>query len=146
MQKKGWLAVLVTATVFVVGMPVLADAQFNHALPFMRTGVGARAYGMGNAYTALAGDATAGFFNPAGLTRIEKWGFASMMSADMTFDRQFNYLAVAGSFDWGSVGLSFVNAGIKDVPVTTGGSEDYMDSYFTLSYANRAAAFRWGRA
>lgn len=143
MQKKGWLAVLVTATVFVVGMPVAADAQFNHATPFLRTGVGARAYGMGNAYTALASDATAGFFNPAGLTRIEKWGFASMMSTDMAFDRQFSYLAVAGSFDWGSVGLSFVNAGITDVDLDVG-TEDFMDSYFTLSYANRAAAFRWG--
>ena len=93
-RGKRWAAVLVTISVFVVGMPVIASADgFNNALPFMRTGVGARAYGMGNAYVALAGDATAGFFNPAGQTRIDKWGFSSMLSADMKFDRQFNYLA-----------------------------------------------------
>jgi hypothetical protein len=152
-RGKRWAAVLVTISVFVVGMPVIASADgFNHALPFLRTGVGARAYGMGNAYVALAGDATAGFFNPAGLTRIDKWGFSSMLSADMAFDRQFNYLALAGSFKWGSVGISWVNAGISDVrletdgdPGTNDGDESYLDNYFILSYGNTAAnKFRWG--
>ncbi|HUU46011.1 MAG TPA: hypothetical protein VM118_09775 [Acidobacteriota bacterium] len=148
-RGKRWAAVLVTISVFVVGMPVITSAgDYNHALPFLRTGVGARAYGMGNAYVALAGDATAGFFNPAGLTRIDKWGFSSMLSADMAFDRQFNYLALAGSFKWGSVGISWVNAGIKDVVQNRPGYDpngDYLDNYFILSYGNCAANnFRWG--
>jgi hypothetical protein len=104
---------------------------------------------MGNAYVALAGDATGGFFNPAGLTRIDKWGFSSMLSADMAFDRKFNYLALAGAFKFGWLGISWVNAGITDVEVSTRtgttGTEDYLDNYFILSYANVAAnKFRWG--
>lgn len=138
-----WAVVLGTALVFVVGLTTVALAQTPNHLPWLRTGVGARAAGMGNAYVAVANDATAGFFNPAGLTHIQKWGFASMLSADMTFDRQFNYLAVAGSFKWGSVGASWVNAGIKSV-ATDEGSKDYMDNYFLLSYGNTAAKFRWG--
>jgi len=145
---KRWATVLGTALVFVVGLSALAGASDdNHALPFLRTGVGARAYGLGNAYVALTGDATAGFFNPAGLTRICKWGFSSMLSADMSSDRQFNYLALAGSFKWGSVGASWINAGIKDVDLVQGGvqsTEDYMDNYFLLSYANMTKKFRWG--
>jgi len=62
----------------------------------------------------------------------------------MTFDRQFNFLAVAGSFKFGTVGLSWVNAGIKDVALSDGSNEDYMDNYFLLSYANTAARFRYG--
>lgn len=149
-RGKRWAAVLVTISVFVVGMPLIADAgDFNHALPFLRTGVGARAYGMGNAYVAVASDATAGFFNPAGLSRIPKWGFSSMLSADMAFDRQFNYLALAGSFKWGSVGISWVNAGITDVDLKPKDgqptTDDYLDNYFILSYSNCAAnKFRWG--
>jgi long-subunit fatty acid transport protein len=139
------VAVLVTITAFVVGMAAVADAAgFNHATPFLRTGVSARAIGMGNAFVAAADDASAGFFNPAGITRIEKWGFSSMLSADMAIDRQMNYLAVAGSFDWGSLGLSWVNAGITDVGLKNGTTEDYMDNYFLLSYGNMANGFRWG--
>jgi hypothetical protein len=141
---KRWAMVLGTALVFVVGLSALASASgYNHALPFMRTGVGARAYGMGNAYVAVTSDATAGFFNPAGLRKICKWGFSSMLSADMAIDRQFNYLALAGSFKWGSVAGSWVNTGIKDVP-TDDGNKDYMDNYFILSYANSTAKFRYG--
>jgi len=138
-----WAVVLGTALVFVVSLTTVALAQTPNHLPFLRTGVGARAAGMGNAFVAAANDATAGFFNPAGLTHIQKWGFASMLSADMSFDRQFNYLALAGSFKWGSVGVSWVNAGIKNVE-TDQGSQDYMDNYFLLSYGNTAARFRWG--
>jgi hypothetical protein len=138
-----WAVVLVTGLVFVVSLATVAVAEAPHALPWLRTGVGARAAAMGNAYVAVANDATAGFFNPAGLTRIEKWGFSSMISADMAFDRNFNYLAAAGSFDWGSVGGSWINAGIKDVQLSDG-SKDYMDNYFILSYANCKERFRWG--
>ncbi len=141
-----WVVVLGTALVFVVGLTTVAMAQTPNHLPFLRTGVGARAAGMGNAYVAVAGDATAGFFNPAGLTHIQKWGFASMLSADMGLDRQFNYLAVAGSFKWGSIGASWINAGIKNVDDLTdpNAPKSYMDNYFLLSYGNTAAKFRWG--
>lgn len=141
---KKWAVVLVTGLVFVVSLATVAVAEAPHALPFLRTGVGARAAGMGNAFVAVASDATAGFFNPAGLSRIESWGFSSMLSADMAFDRNYNYLAVAGSFDWGSVGGSWINAGIKDVALSDGTSDDYMDNYFILSYANCQQRFRWG--
>lgn len=142
---KRWAVILGAALISVTGLSANALAiDDNHALPFLRTGVGARAYGLGNAYTALAGDATAGYFNPAGLSRINKWSFSSMLSADMFADRNFNYLALAGSFNWGSLGASWINAGITDVELTDGSTEDYMDNYFLISYANCQNAFHWG--
>ena len=142
---KRWAIILGAALILVTGLTASAPAiPDNHALPFLRTGVGARAYGLGNAYTALASDATAGFFNPAGLSRINKWSFSSMLSADMFADRNFNYLALAGAFKWGSLGASWINAGVTDVKLTNGTTTDYMDNYFLLSYANCAKAFHWG--
>jgi len=143
---KRWAIILGAALILVTGLSanVLAIDD-NHALPFLRTGVGARAYGLGNAYSALASDATAGFFNPAGLSRINKWSFSSMLSADMGADRKFNYLALAGAFKWGAVGASWISAGVDGVPVTDpSASSDYMDNYFLLSYANCSKAFHWG--
>jgi hypothetical protein len=142
---KRWAKVLGAALILVTGLSATAQAiDDNHALPFLRTGVGARAYGLGNAYNALASDATAGFFNPAGLSRINKWSFSSMLSADMFADRNFNYLALAGAFKWGSLGASWINAGVTDVELTNGQTEDYMDNYFLISYANCSKAFHWG--
>jgi len=40
-------------------------------LAFLKLGVGARANGMGEAYVAVANDATATFWNPAALTRLD---------------------------------------------------------------------------
>jgi hypothetical protein len=138
--------VLGAALILVTGLSANALAiDDNHALPFLRTGVGARAYGLGNAYTALAGDATAGFFNPAGLSRIKKWSFSSMLSADMGEDRKFNYLALAGAFKWGALGVSWISTGVDGVPVTDPSAPtDYMDNYFLLSYANCSKSFHWG--
>ncbi len=52
-------------------MPLLVSAQVNGAgstsLNFEKLGMGARAVGMGEAFTAVADDATAMFWNPAGL-------------------------------------------------------------------------------
>jgi len=148
MTKIPWRKVAAVASVFlalVVGMTATASAEDNHAFPFLRTGVGARAWGMGNAYVAVADDATAIFFNPAGLNQIAKWGFASMLSADMAIDRKHNYVALAGNFNFGAIGGSWMNSGIDDVPNTeTETPFDYAQNVFTLSYANMTAEFRWG--
>ena len=53
-----------------IGLFLAASPAFSIAFPFEEARpfyVGARALGMGNAFTAIADDATAGFWNPAGL-------------------------------------------------------------------------------
>ena len=70
-----------------------AWAEDNHMLPMLRMGVDARALSMGGAYVAMASDATAGYWNPAGLADIEKASLTAMYSADMSYDRSYNYFA-----------------------------------------------------
>ncbi len=46
------------------------------AAGFLEIGVGSRAVAMGEAFTATADDATAAYWNPAGLAKVEKRNFA----------------------------------------------------------------------
>lgn len=51
--------------------PVIAETNnASTGLPFLTLGIGGRALGMGEAYTALSEDATGVFYNPAGIS----WG------------------------------------------------------------------------
>lgn len=55
---------------------------------FLKLGAGARAIGMGSAFTGLSDDATAIYWNPAGLGFIKRWELA------------FNYQRLFGDFDY----------------------------------------------
>ena len=76
----------------------------SHAAPFLRMGVGARALGMGGAFTAVADDATASYWNPAGLTKIENIEATFMYAANMSVDRQLNYFGYAQWLGVGGLG------------------------------------------
>ena len=86
-------------------------------------GVGARALGMGSAFTAVANDSTAAFWNPAGLAKLKKHE-ASFMHANLTDDRDynfFNYAHVLNGKDGksnGTLALSHINFGIDGIPET----------------------------
>ncbi len=65
---------LLVITAFLLVSPALpADAEEYKAWPgeFLRMGAGARAMGMGNAYSAVEGDIYSAYFNPAGLAAME---------------------------------------------------------------------------
>ncbi len=67
---KFYISVLVTILLFISN--ALADVDFDRLNGAdLGMGVGARAIGMAGAFTAVADDATAFFWNPAGLTQIE---------------------------------------------------------------------------
>ncbi len=53
----------------------------KYAGEFMAIGVGGRALGMGGAFTAVANDITAGYYNPAGLANLN-YPQVSLMHAE----------------------------------------------------------------
>ena len=57
---------------------------------FLRMGVGARALGMGGAFTGIANDPSAAYWNPSGLGQIHNFQF-EFMNVNLPFDRRFNY-------------------------------------------------------
>ena len=108
---------------------VRAADEGAHAAEFLSHGVGARALGMGSAFVAIADDATATYWNPAGLTKVKKHSFSAMYSDTFsTGDGSWlsrglvNYNFVNYVYqieDIGSLGLSWIRLGVDDIPRTT---------------------------
>ena len=85
----------------------------THSAQFLKIAVGARATAMGEAYTALADDADAIFWNTAGLIKIKKQSLV-MMHMPYLADMSYDYIAYAqNAGDVGAWGFSiqYLNAG-----------------------------------
>ncbi len=112
------------------------------AAPFLSIEVGARAIGMGGGFVALANDATALYWNPAGLAKMPR-GEVTLNHTEWLAGIQYDFAGVAlplGSI--GTVGLSFTSLTMGDMLVRTvaypeGTGEKFSASDFAIgtSYA-----------
>jgi hypothetical protein len=91
----------------------------KYAGEFISIGVGGRALGLGSAYVALANDVTAGYWNPAGLSKIDYPQFILMH--DEQFGSLVNHDYGAAAIPLGrtaSLGISVIRVGVDDIPDT----------------------------
>jgi len=86
-------------------------------------GSGARALGMGGAFLAVADDATAAYWNPAGINYLKNNSLVYMHSEEQHSQVHYDYLAAvlpqggeAGKRS--AIGVSLVRLGVDDIPVT----------------------------
>ncbi len=101
---------LVTAAaIFASALPnqAQAAASYGQASDLFNIGAGARSMAMGGAFTGLADDASAPYFNPAGLAYLDEHQIM-VMHAPLFLDTNYNYIASANPFGdkWGSLALS----------------------------------------
>ena len=115
-----------------------------NAMPHLRLGAGARSIGLGGAFTAIADDATATVWNPAGLASAADLSL-NLSTQQLDLDRSHNFLALTKALgSAGSIGIAVVNAGINGIPVyderTAFSTEfdysefDYSANAYSLSY------------
>jgi hypothetical protein len=100
-------------------------ATAKYAGEFMAFGVGGRALAMGSASVALASDVTAGYWNPAGLARIDYPQFILMH--DEQFGSLVNYDYGAAALPMGprsSLGLSVMRVGVDNIADTRNAGVD----------------------
>jgi hypothetical protein len=130
------------------------SGQFRkYSNEFLNIGAGARGLAMGGSQVATVNDATAGYWNPAGLVAIQDYPSVNVMHAE--------YFAGIGKYDYGTiaipindnkrvVGLSVLRFAVDDIPntlflvqpdgsvnynnITTFSSADYA---FLLSFAQK---------
>lgn len=137
LHKRIWIALReyeLPKTRFAIGSLIILCLLFSHLASqaqfrkysneFLNIGAGARGLAMGGAQVASVGDATAGYWNPAGLTRLAGTPSFSLMHAE--------YFAGIGKYDFASMalpigdpesssrvfGLSLLRFAVDDIPNT----------------------------
>ncbi len=89
------------------------------AASFLKIGVGARSVAMGGAFTAVANDVSAMYWNPSGLARL-KTGEAAFHHIDWIADVDYDMAAAAIIVDgFGTFGASFTTMNVGEIEVTT---------------------------
>lgn len=121
---------------------------------FLSVGVGADAFGMGNAVVAQTSNVNSGYWNPAGLLGVDQWLEASLMHSEYFAGiAKYDYLGLAHKLDDKSVlGFSAIRFAVDDIPNTTklidnNGNIDYdrielftaADYGFLFSYARKTS-------
>jgi hypothetical protein len=116
---KSYTRLLYFLLLFFPSLTLLGQAP-KYSNEFLKIGVGARALGMSNAFISTADDVTAGYWNPAGLTRLSSdFQFSIMHSEYFAGVAAYDYAAFATRLDTASTfGISFIRFGIDDIPNT----------------------------
>jgi len=116
------------------------------AADFLNLPVGARAAGMGGAYSAISEEASGVYWNPAGLVQIPKLS-AVFMRAQYIDEISYQYAAYAHRLSYDSVvGVSALLTDIgaitnTDISNNTLGSFTPQDQVFTLAYSKAILEF-----
>ena len=120
-----------------------AQASSNEGtsgLSFLKFGTGAKALGMGEAFTAQSGDVTSAWWNPAGLSGIE--GIQVSFTHNQWFqDITVEHFASALNFGKNTLGLNLSMVKVPDIQVREGPTEkpmawfDAHDMAFSFSFA-----------
>lgn len=108
-------------------LPRPAAAADKYAADFLSIGVGARALGMGGAFVALADDASASYWNPAGLALLDRGEVLFMHSeqfGDLLDHDYFGFVQPLAGDTQASVGVSLIRSAVEDIPVTRDAFED----------------------
>jgi hypothetical protein len=110
---------------------------------FLLLGAGARGTALGGAYTAITNDASALYYNPAGIALMTRPGLL-VGTYDYIAGTRYSWGGIAFPFDGGSktFGAQFGTFGFKDQPVYTvdqpegtGATYDVSETFVGLTYA-----------
>ncbi len=126
--------------------PVFTQGQFRkYSNEFLNIGAGARGMAMGSAQVGSVDDATAGYWNPAGLTGVKNVpNLALMHSEYFSGIGKYDYaaLAIPVNDNKRAIGLSVLRFAVDDIPntlflVEPDGSVNYnnIQSFSSADYA-----------
>ena len=102
------------------GVPSYATTNVGTAgAQFLKIGPGARVDSLGGAFGALANDVTSIYWNPAGISQLEKTSFSDTHTIWLA-DIRYNYLAFATPIEKvGTLGASVTFLNVPDTEITT---------------------------
>ncbi len=105
----------------------------TNAAQFLKIGVGARASAMGESYVAEANDASALFWNPAGLAKVQS-NEVMFVRTDWIAGLTYDFAAVVMPFAGiGTFGLYYQGLNMDDMEVRTEYKPEGTGEFFTVS-------------
>lgn len=120
---------------FIISLSYGVDKTGTTAAKFLSINIGSQAVGLGGAFTSIANDATAMYWNPAGLSFYntkEVYLNHSNWIADIAFD----YFGVTLPLRGGHVfGFNITSLTMDDMEVTRYGNEDTDQTFSAADYA-----------
>lgn len=151
-MNKKYIYIFLIASFICSWVTVSAQvATPKYSNEFLNIGVGARALGMGNVQAAIADDAMAGYWNPAGLLRLsQKYNVAFMHSELFAGIAKNDYGSFAMPLDSSSaLGVSIIRLGVDDIADTRRLQNEYgyiqYDSIKFFSVADYAMLVSYAR-
>lgn len=129
MHRRISLAAVLSATAVSAIVFTGSDAAAfdKYAAEFLRIGVGARALGMGGAFVAIADDASAAQWNPAGLALLRQGELMAMHSEHLGSLASHDYLGFAQPLQGdkaSGIGIGLVRFSVDDIPLTKHAFDD----------------------
>lgn len=140
-----FLILVLTTIISVVNIPSHATTNVGTAgAQFLKIGPGARVDSLGGAFSAIANDVTTIYWNPAGLSQLEKVSFSDTHTIWLA-DVRYNYLAFAIPVEHvGTLGASVTFLNVPDTEITTLAQPDgtglwysAWDTAVSLAYARQ---------
>ena len=142
-KKNAVYFICLVATLFIIFSMNAQSATGDYGTDsIFSTGVGSRALAMGGAFSALANDSSACFYNPAGLQNSEKQQIA-FLHYPLLADTLYNSITYSYPIlDFGAIGLAIYRVSTQDIQTYDAsdfliGTINYEQYKATLAYANK---------
>ena len=121
---------------------IATEGNSGQAGELLRSGIGAKSFAMGRAYTVMPTGTDGLVWNPAGLGKLGRWE-VHLMHAQGYLDSRLEY----GSFaipigNLGGFGLGFVNEGISKID----GRDSFNRPTGELTWGESVGILGWGRS
>lgn len=115
------------------------------AAPFLNIAVGSRALGMGGAFTAMSNDATALYWNPAGIAGIEKFS-TNLIHTDWLTDLRFDVVGAVLPLEHDdAIGAQMTLLTMPDQEVTTTQQSEQDGTGYFFSAGSMALQLSYGK-
>jgi len=143
LMRKILFSILLTAYCLLPTCAI-AQGQAGSDIAVLKAGVGARPLGMGSAFTAVADNADAPYWNPAGLSSITKNEITTTQTR-LSTDADHYYVSYVFPLKRGAIGISWIQVGMGTITRTT--TTDAFNEVITtgiFSYFSNAYLFSYG--
>lgn len=149
--KKSGLKPYLTTLLCLLSAVLFGQTTAKYSNEFMNIGVDAAALGMSSAVISHTADVNSGYWNPAGLLKLEDKQLALMHSSYFASIANYDYMAFAMPLDNESaVGISLIRFAVDDILNTTQLIDDQgqinYDNISLFSTADYGLTFSYARS